>query len=57
MAKSPMPAMLGLSRYSDLYVVLTVVLIIVMMVLPLPTFLLDLLLAANISLSLLILLI
>ncbi|NLJ80636.1 MAG: flagellar biosynthesis protein FlhA [Firmicutes bacterium] len=37
--------------------VLTVVLIIVMMVLPLPTFLLDLLLAANISLSLLILLI
>jgi flagellar biosynthesis protein FlhA len=49
--------MQNLARFSDLYVVLAVVLIIVMMVLPLPTFLLDVLLATNISLSLLILLI
>jgi flagellar biosynthesis protein FlhA len=41
---------------SDLVVVLAVVLVVVMMVLPLPPFLLDLLLAINISLSLLILL-
>jgi flagellar biosynthesis protein FlhA len=47
----------NLGRYSDLYVVLAIVTIIIMMVLPLPAFLLDVLLAANISLSLLILLI
>ncbi|NMA61628.1 MAG: flagellar biosynthesis protein FlhA [Firmicutes bacterium] len=56
MARS-MSTMQHLARFSDLYVVLAVVLIIVMMVLPLPTFLLDILLATNISLSLLILLI
>lgn len=56
MARS-MSAMQNLARFSDLYVVIAVVLIIVMMVLPLPTFLLDVLLATNISLSLLILLI
>ncbi len=56
MARS-ISTMQNLARFSDLYVVLAVVLIIVMMVLPLPTFLLDVLLATNISLSLLILLI
>lgn len=56
MARS-IPTVGNLAKFSDLYVVVAVVLIIVMMVLPLPTFLLDILLAANISLSLLILLI
>lgn len=45
-----------LSKYSDLYIVFGVVLIIIMMILPLPSFLLDILLACNISLALLILL-
>lgn len=44
------------SQYSDLYVVLGIVLIIVMMILPLPPVMLDLLLATNISLALLVLL-
>ncbi len=44
------------SQYSDLYVVLGIVLIIVMMILPLPPFMLDLLIATNISLALLVLL-
>ena len=57
MANSSVSILERVSRFSDLYVVLAVVLIVVMMVLPLPTFLLDILLAANISLSLLILLI
>lgn len=57
MAKSASSIIQNTARFSDLYVVLAVVLIIVMMILPLPTFLLDILLAANISLSLLILLI
>lgn len=57
MAKSASSVMQNVGRFSDLYVVLAVVLIIVMMILPLPTFLLDILLATNISLSLLILLI
>lgn len=57
MAKASASMMQNISRFSDLYVVLAVVLIVVMMVLPLPTFLLDILLATNISLSLLILLI
>ena len=45
-----------LSGLSDLVIVFGVVLIIVMMILPLPTFLLDILLACNISIALLILL-
>ena len=57
MARSSMSMLQNLAKFSDLYVVLAVVLIIVMMVLPLPTFLLDIFLATNISLSLLILLI
>src|SRR5690554_3324819 len=57
MANSSVSMLERVSRFSDLYVVLAVVLIVIMMVLPLPTFLLDILLAANISLSLLILLI
>ncbi|NMB38002.1 MAG: flagellar biosynthesis protein FlhA [Firmicutes bacterium] len=46
-----------LSQYSDIYVVFAVVLIVVMMIIPLPTFLLDILFACNISLALLVLLI
>lgn len=44
-----------ISRYSDLGVVAGVVLVLVMMVVPLPTWLIDVLLAVNISLGLLIL--
>lgn len=57
MAKSSATVMQNVGRFSDLFVILAVVLIVVMMILPLPTFLLDILLAVNISLSLLILLI
>ncbi len=46
----------GLRQYNDVVVVLGVVLVVVMMVLPLPAPLLDVLLATNISLALLILL-
>jgi len=45
-----------LTKYQDIYVVIAVVMIVLMMILPLPPFLLDILLACNISLSLLILL-
>lgn len=55
MAKT-LPSLQKISQYSDIMVVFGVVLIIVMMVLPLPPFLLDILLAANISLALLVLL-
>src|SRR5690625_3667659 len=44
-----------LARMSDLLVVAGIVLVIVMMVLPMPPFLLDLLLVLNISLALLVL--
>lgn len=57
MAKTSASLTGSLGRVSDLFVVFAVVLIVVMMVLPLPPFVLDLLLAVNISLSLLILLI
>ncbi|NMB01308.1 MAG: FHIPEP family type III secretion protein, partial [Firmicutes bacterium] len=56
MAKSIL-ATRSVGRVSELFVVFAVVLVVVMMVLPLPPFILDLLLAVNISLSLLILLI
>ncbi len=46
-----------ISQYSDVYVVLAVILIVVMMVIPLPTILLDIFFACNISLALLVLLI
>lgn len=46
----------NLMQNSDILIVLGVVLIVVMMILPLPTFLLDILLAVNISLALLLLL-
>jgi flagellar biosynthesis protein FlhA len=45
-----------LNQYRDLYVVIAVILVILMMIMPVPAFLLDILLACNISLSLLILL-
>ncbi|MFB5067157.1 MAG: flagellar biosynthesis protein FlhA [Candidatus Wallacebacter cryptica] len=45
-----------LDQYRDLYVVIAVILVILMMIMPVPAFLLDILLACNISLSLLILL-
>ena len=45
-----------LTKYQDINVVIAVVMIVLMMILPLPPFLLDILLACNISLSLLILL-
>ncbi|HEY8416781.1 MAG TPA: flagellar biosynthesis protein FlhA [Limnochordales bacterium] len=56
MSSQPRPAVLnpGL-RFSDVGIVLAVVLILVMMVVPLPTALIDLLLAVNISLALLVL--
>jgi len=57
MAKSGVSVNQPVGRLSDLVVVAAVVLVVVMMVLPLPPFVLDLLLAVNISLSLLILLI
>ena len=57
MAKSGLSLNHSVGRISDLFVVMAVVLIVIMMVLPLPPVLLDLLLAVNISLSLLILLI
>lgn len=46
-----------LTQYSDIFVVFGVVLIVVMMVVPLPPMLLDILLAINISLAFLVLLI
>lgn len=46
-----------ISQYSDIFVVFGVILIVVMMVIPLPPVLLDILLATNISLALLVLLI
>jgi flagellar biosynthesis protein FlhA len=57
MAKTGISLQQSVGRLSDLFVVFAVVLIVVMMVLPLPPFMLDMLLAVNISLSLLILLI
>ncbi len=45
-----------INQYSDVYVIFGVVMIIVIMILPLPPFMLDILLAVNISLALLILL-
>jgi len=45
-----------LSQYRDIYVIVAVLLVVIMMVLPLPPFMLDILLACNISLSLLVLL-
>ena len=45
-----------LNQYRDLYVVIAVILVILMMIMPVPAVLLDILLACNISLSLLILL-
>lgn len=45
-----------IGQYRDVYVVIAVILVVIMMVLPLPAFLLDILLACNISLSLLVLL-
>src|SRR5690554_3582939 len=57
MAKTSTSIMKSSTRLSDLFVILAVVLVVVMMVLPLPPFVLDLLLAVNISLALLILLI
>lgn len=57
MAKTSTWMMRNIGRVSDVSVMLAVVLIVVMMVLPLPPAFLDLLLAVNISLSLLIVLI
>jgi len=48
-------ALQKISQYSDVYVVIAVILVVVMMVLPMPPFLLDIMLAVNISLSLLVL--
>lgn len=46
-----------ISQYSDIYVVIAVILIVIMMIIPIPTFFLDILFACNISLALLVLLI
>jgi flagellar biosynthesis protein FlhA len=57
MAKTSASFMQNFRRVSDVAVMLAVVLIVVMMILPLPPAILDILLAVNISLSLLIVLI
>ena len=57
MAKTSTSILRNIGRISDVSVMLAVVLIVVMMVLPLPPAMLDLLLAVNVSLSLLIVLI
>jgi flagellar biosynthesis protein FlhA len=46
-----------LSKYSDMFVAIAVISIVVMMIIPLPTFLLDVLITFNISLSLVLLLV
>ena len=56
MAKISTPAGRSIGRISDVSVMLAVVMVVVMMVLPLPPAILDILLAVNISLALLILL-
>lgn len=48
--------MAKMSEFSDIYIVFLVILIVIMMVLPLPTAVLDILLACNICLALLVLL-
>lgn len=45
-----------LGQYRDIYVIVAVIMVVIMMILPLPPFILDILLACNISLSLLVLL-
>ncbi|HKM43541.1 MAG TPA: flagellar biosynthesis protein FlhA [Limnochordia bacterium] len=57
MAKTATSFMRNFGRASDITVMLAIVLIVVMMVLPLPPAIMDILLAVNISLSLLIVLI
>ena len=47
--------LLGVTRYADVLLAVAVVLILSLMILPIPPFLLDLLLAANLSLSILLL--
>jgi len=49
--------LLGLTRYADVLLAVAVVLILSMMILPIPPFVLDLLLATNLSLSILLLVI
>ena len=50
-------SLLGVTRYADVLLAIAVVLILSMMILPIPPFLLDLLLATNLSLSILMLVI
>ncbi len=50
-------SLLGVTRYADVLLAIAVVLILSMMILPIPPFLLDLLLAINLSLSILLLVI
>lgn len=54
---SPFPGINKLTKYSDIIVALGIITIVIMMIIPLPTFLLDLLLALNISFALVIVMI
>ncbi len=54
---SPFPGLSKLTKYSDIIVALGIITIVIMMIIPLPSFLLDLLLALNISFALIIVMI
>ncbi len=54
---SSFPGLSKLTKYNDIIVALGIITIVIMMIIPLPTFLLDLLLALNISLALVIVMI
>ena len=54
---SPFAVLSKLAKYSDIVVALAIITIIIMMIVPLPTFLLDLLLSLNITLALVIIMV
>lgn len=54
---TPFPGLNQLTKYSDIIVALGIITIVIMMIIPLPSFLLDLLLALNISFALVIVMI
>ena len=55
--KSPFAILAKLAKYSDIVVALAIITIIIMMIIPLPPFLLDLLLSLNITLALVIIMV
>lgn len=54
---SPFPVLSKLTKYSDIIVALGIITIVIMMIIPLPSFLLDLLLTLNITFALVIIMI